>query len=83
MFVINIWHYLVPDSILQDSLIVENDKSHLLFESFFTTILLQALCEWVNKSDWVRVPNSGHLLTKWMASQYIMPDWMIDWLWVS
>ena len=20
--------------------------------------------------------NSGHLLTKWMASQYIMPDWM-------
>ena len=22
MFVINIWHYLVPDSILQDSLVV-------------------------------------------------------------
>ena len=40
MFFINIRHYLVPDSILQDSLIVENDR--LLFESFFTTILLKA-----------------------------------------
>ena len=40
MFVIDIWHYLVPVSILQDSLVVQNDKSHLLFESFFTTILL-------------------------------------------
>ena len=32
------------------------------------------------ESDLVRVPNSGHLLTKWMASQCIMPGWMIDWL---
>ena len=28
MFVINICHYLVPDTILQGSLVVLNDKSH-------------------------------------------------------
>ena len=79
MFVINVWHCLVPDSILQYSLVVWNDKFHLRFERFFTTILLQAF-EWVSECG---CQNSGHLLTKWMASQYIMPDWLIDWLWVS
>ena len=76
MFVINIWHYLVPDSILQDSLEVENDKSHLLFESFFTTILLQAF-EWVSVSAKTA---ATYWLNEWKVSTSCLIEWLIDWL---
>ena len=79
MVVINIWHYLVPDSILQHSLVVWNDKSHLLFESFFTTILLQAFeseeCECLTAAT--------YWLNEWQVGTSCLIDWLIDRLWVS
>ena len=81
MFGINIWHYLVPDSILQDSLVVYNDKSHVLFESYFTTVLLQAF-----ESEWVSVrakTAATYWLNEWQVNTSCLTEWLTDWLWVS
>ena len=72
MFVINVWHCLVPDSILQDSLVVWNDKFNLRFECFFTTILLQAF-EWVSVS-------AKTAATCWLNEWQVSTSCLIEWL---